>query len=213
MVITDVKGAYPNLWREALWAKLADAHDNLSEVKQVKALNARIGMKMVEPGFASRVVEMKVGIPQGAPRSGDKFGFFNSDVPSELEQLGAGISVRGAHITCVTFLDDTGTPTRDQITVRRILKALAGYGERWSQVWAHNKFLLNINSAKCPKQWNFNGFWVDTVNCAKYLGVIFHASRGWIPHFAEKLGVAMFVTRELRRAGFIGGRNPPCEMH
>ena len=71
--------------------------------------------------------------------------------------------------------------------------------------------VLNINSAKCPKQWNFNGFWGDTVNCAKYLGVIFHASRGWIPHFAEKLGVAMFVTRELRRAGFIGGRNPPAK--
>lgn len=212
LAITDVKGAYPNLWREALWAKLADAHDNVCEVKQLRALNSSMSTQILEPGFTSREVKHKVGIPQGAPRSGDMFGFFNSDIPAELQQLGAGVAVRGVHTSCVSFLDDTCTPSRDHAVIRKVLQSLADYGDRWSQEWAHSKFkVLNIGSAECPKQWSFKDYWVDTVDQAKILGIIFHASRGWIPHFAEKLGVAAYVLRELRLAGFIGGRNPPSK--
>ena len=212
LAITDVKGAFPNLWREALWAKLADAHDNVCEVKQLKALFSSLGTIILEPGFTSKEVKHKIGIHQGAPRSGDIFGFFNSDIPAELKQMGAGVSVRGVQTTCLSFLDDACTPARDHDTIRKVLQSLADYGDRWSQEWSHSKFkVLNINSVGCPKQWKFKDHWLDTVDHAKILGVIFHASRGWIPHFAEKLGVAMYVLRELRQAGFIGGRNPPLK--
>ena len=210
-VVADVKGAYPNLWRDGVWAKLADSHGNISEVKQLMAVFPRISQQIIEPGFSSNVVDMKAGFPQGAPRSGDIFGFYNSDIPSELRELGAGVSVRGVQVTCGTFLDDSWIPTREQHIVREVLQALASYGERWAQLWAVNKFkVINFSSTKCPAQWMFRNHWVDTVTEARVLGVLFHATRGWVPHFAEKLGVARFVAAGLRRAGLLGGRNPPA---
>ena len=154
------------MWKDAIWSKPADAHD-----------------------FRSSVVEVKAGVPQGAPRSGDIFGFFNSDLPGELKAMGAGVSVRGVHITCGSFLDDSWIPTREHDIVRGILQTLADYGERWAQLWAANKFkVLIFNSAGCPAQWKCANVWVDTVTEAKVLGVTFHATRGWIPHFSGSRG-------------------------
>ena len=210
ILIADVKGAYPNLWRDAAWAKLANAHDNLADVKRLKALNARVAVKMVEHDFESDEVELKMGAPQGAPRSGDIFGTFNSDLPEELKTAGAGVKIKEEHITCVTFLDDTLIPARHVDVIHGSLRTLDEYGKRWAQVWAKEKFtVLAFNAKKCPPQWNFDNGWIDTVTSSKYLGVTFHATRGWTPHFAEKRGIALYVAHELRSTGLIGGRNAP----
>ena len=91
ILIADVKEAYDNVWRDALWAKLATAHDNSTEVNRARALYLHMDAQIVENDFASDTVELKQGIPQGGPRSGKLFAFNNSDLPPALREAGANV--------------------------------------------------------------------------------------------------------------------------
>ena len=99
-IIADVKGAYENVWREALWAKLLDAHKIAADVKRVEAMYREFLTLIREPGFESSVMEAVLGLPQGRPRSGDLFCFFTSDIPEELKSGGCGAELFGVFLCC-----------------------------------------------------------------------------------------------------------------
>ncbi len=42
LVVADVKEAYDNVWRDALWAKLATSHNCMEEVRSARALYAHM---------------------------------------------------------------------------------------------------------------------------------------------------------------------------
>jgi hypothetical protein len=212
ILIADVKEAYDNVWRDALWAKLAAAHDNSTEVNRARALYLHMDAQIVENGFASETVELKKGIPQGGPRSGKLFAFYNSDLPAALREAGAGTLIGDVEFTCATYLDDTMTPSSTECAARRVITTLEQYEDRWSQKWSAPKFkMLCLNVRNPPTQWPFKDSWFDTVATTKYLGVHFDPRGGWKGHFVNKR-VAALVTREaLRRAGLFGGRNAPAD--
>ena len=66
-IIADVTGAYDNVWREALWAKMLDAHKITADVKRVEALYREFLTMIREPDFETMIMEAVLGIPQGGP--------------------------------------------------------------------------------------------------------------------------------------------------
>jgi hypothetical protein len=212
LLVADAKEAYDNVWRDALWAKLAEAHNCTEEVRSVRALYEHMDAQIVEEDFQSDIVKLGQGIPQGGPRSGKLFAFFNSDLPEELRSVGAGTSVGDVDITCATYLDDSLVPTHTEGVVREVLQTLEAYGDRWSQQWSTAKFtVMCVNVTNPPAQWRFKDQWIDSVRSCKYLGVHFDPSKGWGHHFAMKRMAALLVRLGLRRAGLLGGRNAPAD--
>ena len=212
VVIVDAKEAYDNVWRDALWAKVAVAHGCLEDVRRARALYEHMDAQIVEEGFESTTVYLPQGVPQGGPRSGKLFGLFNSDLPEELRKVGAGTRIGEVDLTCITFLDDSMIPSASQDITRGILTTLVNYGDRWSQQWAPAKSkVLCLNVSSPPAQWLFKGHWIDSVIACKYLGVHFDPTRGWSTHFAMKRTAALLVRLELSRAGLFGGRNAPAD--
>jgi hypothetical protein len=163
LVVADVKEAYDNVWRErdALWAKLTKAHKCTDEVRSARALYEHMDAKIVEEDFQSDIVKLGQGIPQGGPRSGKLFAFYNSDLPEDLRSAGAGTSVGDVDITCATYLDDSLVPTHTEGVVREVLH-LEAYGDRWSQQWSTAKFtVMCVNVTNPPAHWLFKDQWID----------------------------------------------------
>ncbi len=56
-------GAYDNVWRNAAWAKMVDAHETKSgdpreavlDVKRIKALYNNMTIEILEPNYKSQV--------------------------------------------------------------------------------------------------------------------------------------------------------------
>ena len=213
IVIADAQEAYDNVWRDALWAKAASAHVCTEEIRSARALYEHMDAQIVEDGYESAIVPLNQGIPQGGPRSGKLYGLYNSDLPDELRAVGAGTTIGEVDLTCAIFLDDSMIPALSVEVTRGTLKTLENYGDRWSQQWAPPKCkVLCINVDNPPPQWQFKGHWIDSVTACKYLGVHFDPrGGGWRTHFAMKRTAALLARLELRRAGFLGGRNPPAD--
>lgn len=212
LLIADVKEAYDNVWRDALWAKALKAGAGAVEVRQARALYENMAAKIVEDGYESEIVEFAQGIPQGGPRSGKLFALYNSDLPDALRKVGAGTVVGEVEITCATFLDDSVVPTLSEPAARAALRALGDYGLRWSQQWSTPKFkMMCVNVTDPPLQWPSGNHWFDTVTATRYLGVYFDTVDGWGGHFAMKRAAAILARLELRRAGLFGGRNAPLD--
>ena len=76
ILFADVKGAYDNLWKEALWAKLLDAHPSLIDVRRIAAMCEHFVSQIKEPSFTSEIHSAFIGVPQGGPESGNLFCFF-----------------------------------------------------------------------------------------------------------------------------------------
>ena len=212
LLVADAKEAYDNVWRDALWAKLAEAHKCTEEVRSARALYEHMDAQIVEEDFLSDTVKLGQGFPQGGPRSGKLFAFFNSDLPEDLRSAGAGISVGDVDITCATYLDDSMVPTHSEGVVRDVLGTLEAYGDRWSQQWSTTKFIvLCVNVTNPPAQWLFKDQWIDSVRHCRYLGVHFEPGKGWGRHLAMKRTAAIIARLELRRAGLLGGKNAPAD--
>ena len=73
IVIADVLAAYDNVWRQALWAKMLDAHKIVMDVKRVAAMYEKFLSFIREAGFESGVVEAFLGLPQEDPEVGTSF--------------------------------------------------------------------------------------------------------------------------------------------
>ena len=150
LLVADAKEAYDNVWRDALWAKLAEAHKCTEEVRSARALYEHMDAQIVEEDFLSDTVKLGQGFPQGGPRSGKLFAFFNSDLPEDLRSAGAGISVGDVDITCATYLDSM-VPTHSEGVVRDVLGTLEAYGDRWSQQWSTTKFIVLCFNVTNPR--------------------------------------------------------------
>ena len=91
-VISDIKGAYDNVWRDGAWAKMADSHvaassdphDALIDVKRIKAQYENVKLQVVEPHYRSEIYSFQKGLPQGGPKSGDIHGGFTSDLTEDI---------------------------------------------------------------------------------------------------------------------------------
>jgi hypothetical protein len=189
-------GAYDNVWRNAAWAKMVDAHETKSgdpreavlDAKRIKALYNNMGAQ-------------KVGIHGG----------FTSDLPEEIRGCGAGVNLGDVEIACLGFLDDYMTPSRSEEVIGRVLETMRGYSVRWDVHWAISKFrVLCFNTAPATSGWAYEGTPVQTTDQHKYLGVIHSTKKPyWHAHHTEKLAVACFLIVKLRAAGLMGGRNAP----
>ena len=212
ILIADAKEAYDMVWREGLWAKLVKTHARVEDVRRARAMYEHMGAQIVEENFASSIVSLLQGLPQGGPCSGKLFAFFNSDLPEELRNVGAGTVIGRTELTCSIYLDDSMIPSHSEDVMRRTLLCLEEYGDRWSQHWSTTKFkMLCMNVSSPPEQWLFKGTWFDTVQAARYLGIHFDPRGGWGPHFAKKRAAALLLRLELRRAGLFGGKNSPAD--
>ena len=152
-IIADVKGAYDNVWREALWAKLLDAHKIKADVKRVVALYEDFLTVIREPDFETEVMTSVLGVPQGAPRSGDLYCFFTADLPEELSLGGCGLTLFGIFICVAILLDDHMIPVDDEAKVTEALHVLFKYGQKWALEWAVQKKVkvLCINVKTPPR--------------------------------------------------------------
>jgi hypothetical protein len=212
VIIADAKEAFDNVWRDALWAKLSVTHKCTDDIRSARALYEHMDAQIVEDNFKSDIIELCQGVPQGGPRSGKLFALFNSDVPDMLRNVGAGTAIGEVDITCAIFMDDSMIPAHTVETTRKVLQAMANYGDQWSQQWAPAKSkVLCLNVSNPPAQWLFREQWIDSVTKCKYLGVHFDPAGGWAHHFAMKKVAAILTRLELRRAGLIGGRNAPAD--
>jgi hypothetical protein len=210
ILFADVKAAYDNLWKEAVWAKLADAHPALIDSKRVAALYEHFRSYIDEPDFRSQVVESVIGVPQGGPRSGDVFCFFTSDLPEELKTNGVGVEVLTLFLVCLVYLDDWTLPITSEQGVIRALNVLHDYGQRWSMTWALPKIkVLPINVKKPPSHWPFGPHRVPSVSHETYLAVVFNNKQNWNQHFKARLNTAKHTAANLRSKGLLGGRNNP----
>ena len=81
-------GAYDNVWREALFAKLAAKHPDLLQVKQIVALYEKM--------------HSIIG-------KGHLFTFFISDLPDDLRKSNAGVELFGLLMVLI-FMDDVAIP-------------------------------------------------------------------------------------------------------
>ena len=212
VLIADIQAAYDNVWRSAAWAKLADSHEPMIDVKRVKELYMNQQLQIVEPGYTSRTYSPTKGVPQGGPKSGDVHGGFTSDIPDELRRCGAGVMLGNVEIMCLSFLDDYMTPTIEDKVINRVLETLRKYGEKWDVTWAPSKFnVLNFNVDPERDALKYGHVPVSAITHHKYLGVIHSTKRPyWKAHYAEKLRTALFLLYNLRSAGLIGGRNSPA---
>jgi len=59
----------------------------------VRALYEKFACMIKEGNYTSQLIEMKTGVTQGWPRSGDLFCFFMSDLSPALAEAGAGLVV------------------------------------------------------------------------------------------------------------------------
>ena len=134
MIIADVKGAFDNIWREALWAKLLDAHQVLDDVKRIATLYEGFCAMIREPDFETEIMEWILGLPQGGPRSGDGFTFFTSDLPEEFLAEDIGTTLFGIFICVAIFLDDHMIPCRCPRRCRERCRSCMSTGSagRWS---------------------------------------------------------------------------------
>jgi len=208
----DVKHAYDNVWREALWAKLRAKHPHLKDVKNVRALYNKFACMIKEGNYTSQLIEMKTGVPQGGPRSGDLFCFFMSDLSPAMASAGAGMIVYEYLVVCIIFLDDFVLPLDSPEHVRSTLTALWKYGEKWDVSWAVDKFrVLPYNVRNPQAAWRFGPVErVPTESTEKYLAVHFDISGSWKLHYSKKLTAANLTRREIRQAGLLGGANAPA---
>ena len=213
IIISDVLKAYDLVWRRALWAKLADAHPSLQDVKAVEALYRNYVALINDPDYRSEIIAAVLGLPQGGPRSGDCFCFFTSDLPEELKASGAGVLLFEVFLVCAIIMDDYMIPVfceNGESTVIRILESLRVYGLKWSLTWALPKLkVLCYNVTNPPSHWPYGEGWIETVVAAKYLSVLFHTSRSWDSHFATKITAANIAAAKIREAGLLGGSNVP----
>ena len=200
------------MWRDALWAKMANNHPIREEVRRARAMYEHMDAQIFEEGFESDPVALGQGVPQGGPRSGKLFALFNSDLPEELRVAGAGVKIGEQDLTCAIYLDDSMIPSQTEAVARKVLTTLEKYGDQWSQQWSITKFkMLCLNVPNAPGQWPFKGHYFDTVQTVKYLGVHFESLKGWSAHFAMKRAAALIQRVELRRAGLFGGKNAPTD--
>ena len=114
-------------------------------------------------------------------------------------------------ITCLAFLDDYMTPSRDHDTINHVLEAMRSYGEKWDVRWALDKFrVLSFNSDPGDETWTYEHTTIRAVTQHKYLSVIHSTKKPfWNAHFSEKLMVAQYLFFSLRKSGLLGGRNAP----
>jgi len=212
LVFGDVKHAFDNTWKEALWAKLKAKHPCIKDVQNIKAVYARFACKVKEGGYLSSLIEQMSGVPQGGPRSGDMFCFFTSDLSPDLEAAGAGLLVYDYLVVCIIFMDDFVAPCRSPVEVRSTLKALWKYGEKWDVAWEVSKFrVLAINVRNPQATWLFGpNEVVRTEQTEKYLSVHFDSTGSWKLHYTKKLAASHITRNELNRAGLLGGANVPA---
>ena len=83
-VITDVEGAYDNVWRDALWAKLAAKHGNVYHVKMLSVMYRKMQSRIRMGDYTSEIIEAMLGLAQGGSNSGKLFAAFLSDLPDDL---------------------------------------------------------------------------------------------------------------------------------
>ena len=81
-VLSDVDGAYDNVWRDALWAKLAAKHDNIYHVKVLSVMYRRMQSQIQMGDYTSEIIEASLGLAQGGSNSGKLFAAFLSDLPT-----------------------------------------------------------------------------------------------------------------------------------
>ena len=119
LLCTDVDGAYDNVWRDALWAKLASKHDNAYDVKLLKTLYRRMLSRIQDGDYLSEIIDATIGLPQGGPNSGKLFSIFLSDLPDELKKSNSdiGIEIFGIFIICIIFMDDIIIPAFTTFTM------------------------------------------------------------------------------------------------
>ena len=212
ILIADAKEAYDLVWRDGLWAKMANTHPNLEDVRRARAMYEHMDAQIVEEDFESEPVALGQGVPQGGPRSGKLYALFNSDLPEELRAAGAGVKIGEQDLTCAIYLDDSMIPSQTETVARKALITLEKYGDQWSQQWSIPKFkMLCLNVPNAPGQWPFKGHYFDTVQKVKYLGIHFDPLKGWSAHFAMKRAAALILKVEIRRAGLFGGKNAPAD--
>ena len=157
-----------------MWAKLLDAHKITADVKRVVALYEDFLTVIREPDFETEIMTAVLGIPQGAPRSGDWFCFFTSDIPDELRLGGNGVELFGIFICVAILLDDHMIPVDDEEKVTSTLQVLFRYGQKWALEWAVQKKVkvLCINVKNPPEHWWMGDEKVFTVHEAQYLEVL-----------------------------------------
>ena len=100
ILFTDVDGAYDNVWREALFAKLAARHPNFLQVQQIAALYDKMQSFIKDNDYLSELIDSLLGLAQGSPNSGHLFTFFMSDLPDELKGVEAGVECFDLIILC-----------------------------------------------------------------------------------------------------------------
>ena len=105
-------------------------------------------------------------------------------------------------LTCLAFLDDDLTPTRDHKIVNEVLGCMQRYGKKWDINWAMDKFrVLSFNTIPSETTWAFANASVAPVTQHKYLGVIHMTQKPfWRAHYTEKIAVAQFILHGLRKA-------------
>lgn len=216
VLFTDVDGAYDNVWREALFAKLAKMHPNILDVRLITALYDKMESIIKDKNYESSLIESLVGLAQGGPNSGHLFTTFMSDLPEDLRRAGAGAELFGLIILCLMFMDDITIPLSSAAAVTNALQALYEYQNKWYVTFnttlppnAKTKVLC-INAPDAPLTWQFGTAVIHSATEEQYLSVTYSVDLKWNAHFQEKLAYAKKKVNALRAAGLIGGSHPPA---
>ncbi len=58
ILIADAREAYDLMWRDGLWAKMANTHSNLEDVRRERAMYEHMDAQIVEEGLETEPVAL-----------------------------------------------------------------------------------------------------------------------------------------------------------
>ena len=137
VLFSDISGAYDNVWREALWAKIRSklttdrARGCSIKVHHLKALYNKMRSYVRGLRSLSERIDCFKGVGQGSPNSGNLFCVFMSDLPDDLKKLIDPAELYGVLVSCLIFMDDIAIPLTTPDEVRQALLTLHTYGKKW----------------------------------------------------------------------------------
>ena len=210
LLCSDVDGAYDNVWRDALWAKLASKHKNIYDVKLLRTLYRRMISRIQDGDYLSEVIDASIGLPQGGPNSGKLFSIFLSDLPDELKKasLEIGSEIFGIFIICIIFMDDVIIPAFTPEALLEAMTALTAYEGKWFTKFSREKSsVLCLNVPNPPKMWIFGEQTIRSAPEFEFLSVTYTDDKKWHAHFKRKMAKAKTAFNMVNGAGVIGGSN------
>jgi len=195
----DIKKAYDRVWRDGLWARLADIGVKGKMWRIIRMMYSSTSSSVFAGGKDSDFFDFDLGVRQGDVSSPLLFSIFFNGLIDFLKEKGYGVQVRWKRVCGLWYADDIVLLAEDPAELREMMACVGQYCRQWrTEANARKSGVMVVGAAPdLLAPFVLCGEIVPIVSKYKYLGIVFNDQWDWSDHVQYVLSTVSKRVRAL----------------